>query len=263
VPSSALSGVLTVFGGAPDGSDARFVFNRAAGRPEAHEEQYQFSSPVRLGTRNVALRLFAGPDGTGGVVGRADAQVTINADGSGIGDIGVEGTVRSVEVTPGQTIPWDGRAELQVTVRDAEGNLFAVSPASARFEVVSGQSRMRIDPDQVAAGVIPGPARVVAAVDGVVSDPNGGAVYVTSNAVVKVTPKIVDPVAPGAAVKFSAVVENVADQTVSWSIREGGAGGTIFVDGNYIAPQTPGTYHVIVTSVFDFAKTDEATIVVR
>lgn len=54
-----------------------------------------------------------------------------------------------------------------------------------------------------------------------------------------------------------------ADQHVSWKLQEGAAAGTITPDGHYVAPSTPGAFHLIATSVFnpDVSSTAPITIV--
>ncbi len=67
----------------------------------------------------------------------------------------------------------------------------------------------------------------------VVSAPPGGLV---------VTPQVAQ-IGQGGTVQFS------ANTQVTWSIVEGGAGGTIDANGLYTAPVNPGTYHVTATTV--------------
>ena len=49
---------------------------------------------------------------------------------------------------------------------------------------------------------------------------------------------------------------------VSWSVQEGAAGGTINGAGTYTAPSSPGTFHVIATSVADNTEFASATVTV-
>jgi GH18 family chitinase len=64
----------------------------------------------------------------------------------------------------------------------------------------------------------------------------------------------------GGSIQFTATVAG-ADPRVSWAVREAPAGGSV-ADGWYVAPNTAGTYHVIVTSVADPTKSAEATVTV-
>jgi hypothetical protein len=73
---------------------------------------------------------------------------------------------------------------------------------------------------------------------------------------VSVTPDTL-ALGPGANVLFSASVS-----PVTWSVREGAAGGTIDARGRYRAPSAPGTYHVIATSVADRTRSASAAATV-
>ncbi len=59
-------------------------------------------------------------------------------------------------------------------------------------------------------------------------------------------------------VTFTATVTGTPNTTVSWSVQEGAAGGTITSGGVYTAPSSAGTYHVVATSVA--APTSSATV---
>src|SRR5207253_1009138 len=50
------------------------------------------------------------------------------------------------------------------------------------------------------------------------------------------------------------------DASVIWSIQEGTSGGTIDASGFYAAPQTSGSYHVVVTSHADPSKSAMAAV---
>src|SRR5262249_13194886 len=49
---------------------------------------------------------------------------------------------------------------------------------------------------------------------------------------------------------------------VTWSVKEGASGGTVDAAGNYTAPASGGTVHVVATSVADPTKTATATVTV-
>lgn len=61
---------------------------------------------------------------------------------------------------------------------------------------------------------------------------------------------------------FTATVTGNANTSVTWSVTEGAAGGSITTGGVYTAPATPGTYHVVATSVADATKSAMATVTV-
>ncbi len=60
---------------------------------------------------------------------------------------------------------------------------------------------------------------------------------------------------------FTATVIHNNNTAVTWSVKEA-AGGTIDANGNYVAPNAAGTYHVVATSVVDTTKFATAAITV-
>ncbi len=81
--------------------------------------------------------------------------------------------------------------------------------------------------------------------------------------------------APGHAVDFAATVSGTDDVEVDWSVQEGDAGGRVVPRGAkasggkvsalavYIAPDSPGTYHLVATSRADSEKSAQAEITVK
>src|SRR5512137_2948703 len=78
--------------------------------------------------------------------------------------------------------------------------------------------------------------------------------------VVSVAPEMA-AVEPGKTQVFAATVTGVANQAVSWSVREAG-GGTITAAGLYTAPAALGTYHVVATSHVDRTSQGVAAVYV-
>jgi len=68
-------------------------------------------------------------------------------------------------------------------------------------------------------------------------------------------------VAAGGTQVFTASVTGTANTTVTWSVQEGAAGGSIAA-GTYAAPAGAGTFHVVATSVADPTKSGSAAITV-
>ena len=66
---------------------------------------------------------------------------------------------------------------------------------------------------------------------------------------------------PGDVVKFDAIVTGTANASVAWSVQEAG-GGAIDATGRYVAPPTPGTYHVLARAVADLTVSSLSTILV-
>jgi hypothetical protein len=78
---------------------------------------------------------------------------------------------------------------------------------------------------------------------------------------VKVTPHATT-IAPGQGVAFAATVLGSTDQSVTWTIQEGAAGGSVTAAGQYTAPSMEGNYHLKATSHADPTKSDVAAIMV-
>ncbi len=68
--------------------------------------------------------------------------------------------------------------------------------------------------------------------------------------------------APGASWQFQAVVTNASLAGVTWSVAEGGAGGTIDQRGLYTAPKTSGSDTVIATSVAAAGVSGSASVTI-
>ena len=60
-----------------------------------------------------------------------------------------------------------------------------------------------------------------------------------------------DDLMEGSPFGFTATVSGDPSNSVTWSIQEGLLGGLVTTGGIYTAPATPGTYHVVATSVLD------------
>jgi hypothetical protein len=67
----------------------------------------------------------------------------------------------------------------------------------------------------------------------------------------------------GSGVTFTATINGGSSQGVTWTVQEGAAGGTISSSGAYAAPNTPGTFHVVATSIADQTISGTATVVVQ
>jgi hypothetical protein len=78
---------------------------------------------------------------------------------------------------------------------------------------------------------------------------------------VTVTPSVAT-VPQGGSQSFSATVKGTSNTAVTWTVQEGAAGGSVTDAGLYAAITTPGTYHVVATSLADATKRDTATVTV-
>ena len=165
----------------------------------------------------------------------------------------------------------------------SNGSVLAVAPSSAE-----------VGPGDSVKLTLPVPSSPAAAVTWSVEEPGGGtvdadgdytaplvegtyhvlatyqdreaepaAIHVTAQPTTGVA---IDPKAAalltGGSLTFSAAVAPASGSTVSWSVEEGPAGGTITASGGYTAPGTPGTYHVVVQSAEAPSVSAVATVIV-
>lgn len=79
--------------------------------------------------------------------------------------------------------------------------------------------------------------------------------------VVRITPQS-ETVGPEGTRQFAAYVETEKDQSVTWSVQEGSAGGNVSADGLYTAPAAQGVYHLIATSIADKTISGTAAVTV-
>ena len=112
--------------------------------------------------------------------------MTIASDGTGIGDIAIEGTIASVAITTGQIVTVGTPAKLAFTCRDASGALVTVTPDSAVFSVVDGFPHLEFA-NGMATGLVPGTATVKATVDSATSP--AASVRIDSQTSLYITPE--------------------------------------------------------------------------
>jgi hypothetical protein len=94
------------------------------------------------------------------------------------------------------------------------------------------------------------------------------------NVTISISPANAD-IITGQAQDFSATVTGDGNTDVTWSVEEGSSGGkvvnrgaqaqggTVAVTGVYVAPDMPGTYHVVATSKADPSKSATAEVLVN
>ena len=82
----------------------------------------------------------------------------------------------------------------------------------------------------------------------------------TSSAVSLAVSPAVANVTVGKTISFGIKQTGLSNKAVTWSIQEGASGGSISSYGEYTAPSTLGTYHVVATSVADATVTASATV---
>ncbi|QDE95503.1 glycosyl hydrolase family 18 protein [Myxococcus xanthus] len=181
---------------------------------------------VRLGTATLSA-----PSGLKAVASATDVSLTWNSVSGATGYHVYRATSQTGTYTKRTTTPLTNTTYRDTSVTAGATYWYAVSAVSA------GGEGLRSTP--VSATVKPPQPQVA----------------------ISVTPTSAS-LAPGASRTFSATVTGSTNTAVTWSIQQGSAGGTITHSGQYTAPRTTGTYHVIATSQADTTKKATATVTV-
>jgi hypothetical protein len=256
-PSSALSATIILKNANPAGGDFTYTINRDP-NPAAYTRSYTSPRQALTGTRELQVRFYSQPDGSGSVVGSIDATITLGADGNGIGSFTTSNTIASVVVDPNQVVGLGQTKDLTFSARDSSNALVAVTPGSATFTVTSGGGFLNINSTQQAVGVAIGTAMVKVKVDGKTSDPQSVAVnYVPT---IKITPSA-SSIQINGSLAVATTITSAPTSDMIFSVQEGADGGT-FTGGRYIAPGTPGTYHLVAVSRYDTSISAVAAITV-
>jgi hypothetical protein len=93
------------------------------------------------------------------------------------------------------------------------------------------------------------------------STKSGSAIITVPPVAISISPTM-DTLGPAGKRTFVAAVTGTSNTAATWSIEEGAAGGAVDANGNYIAPATQGTFHVVAISVADPAKGTSAAVTV-
>jgi probable HAF family extracellular repeat protein len=173
-PSSALSATVTLTMADPTGADFTWTLDRDT-NPAAYTANYVSAARAKVGAAPLRIGFYAQADGKGALVGEGQANVTIQADGSGIGPVTTINTVASVEVAADQSLLVGQKKDLVFTAKDAKGAMVAVTPGSAFLTVKTGGDLLRVTGGQL-EGVSAGLATVTATVDGRASAETGLAI---------------------------------------------------------------------------------------
>jgi len=206
----------------------------------------RYTAPASAGTFHVVATSVADPSKS------ARATVTVQAPPA---QISVSISPTSTSLTTGQSTTFTATVS---NVPAGQSTAVTWSVQESGGGTVSSSGRY----------TAPGSAGTFHVVATSVADPSKSAratVTVSQAAVISVS------VAPasvatltGGVVTFTATVSGTTggqSTAVSWSVQESG-GGTVDSSGRYTAPGTPGTFHVVATSVADPSKSGQATLTI-
>ena len=177
------------------------------------------------------------------------AKVTGGGERQGIG---VALVPPSAEVVPGGAVAFDAvvtgttNTSVRWSVQEASGGTI---DASGLYTAPSSPATYHVVATSVADPSVTGIAPVT-----VTATPSIGVAVLPRTGYVQ----------SGGTFRFTATVTGTTagqSTAVTWSVQEAG-GGTIDASGLYTAPPTPGSYHVVATSVADASKSDTAAVTV-
>ena len=158
-------------------------------------------------------------------------------------------------------------APKSVTVKAGDSATFTASVEGTRDPKILWSVEGEASGTITSTGVYTAPAQagsytVVAtnALDGTKKDT--ASVTVTPAVVVTITPAS-PTVGTAGSIAFTAQVTGASDTSVTWSLKEGDAAGTLTAAGVYTAPGTPGTFTVVATSVADPSRSASTQVKVE
>jgi hypothetical protein len=142
----------------------------------AHTETYVSPAKIQAGPYTLTGTFYSQANEAGIAVATVSVPLSVAADGSlqnpngtALGQVAFAGVVKTVVVTPNQTVSQGSQLQLVATAYDASSNALALTPGSFTFQVTTGPQYLSVTSDGIATGVGPGQGSVEATVDGVSS----------------------------------------------------------------------------------------------
>jgi RHS repeat-associated protein len=210
----------------------------------ASEQATQWSTTVPGATISNGLLQVPANAAAGTYTVQAETVGAPNATGIATVTIASTIPVTGVVVSPARSVIDSGQQEPFTAV--VEGQNGEPHPNQAVTWSISGPASAAIAANGLfTAPAVPGVYIVTAT--SVADATQSGAATVTVGEDLMILPSSAS-LAPGASQTFAAQVSGVTTPAVTWSVEEGAAGGSISPAGVYIAPATPGVYHVIALS---------------
>ncbi|MGC4046255.1 MAG: Ig-like domain-containing protein [Armatimonas sp.] len=244
-------------------SNNTVVATQTATRPAGATTSTLAFDEIPAGSLAVEAVAYPNPDGTGNAQARASTTVTIIEGQITPVNLTMASTISSLAITPSDPIVAIGNTiNLGAVAADSSGSSVLISASTISWSS-SNNAIATVSSNGVVTAVAAGTATITA------TDRESGKTATTTIRVVTADEVFVS-VSPSSASlsvlaqqAFTATVTNAVVQNVTWSITEGAAGGTITAAGVYTAPSTPGTYHIVATSVAYPTKSSTATVLVQ
>lgn len=239
------------------------VATQTVARPASSAASTLSFASLPPGSLSVVATAYPNADGTGTAQANAATTVTIVAGQIVPVGLTMASTINSLAISPSDaSVVIGSTTNLGVVASDTNGSSVLVATSAISWSS-SDSAIATVASGGLVTGVATGTATIMA------TDTESGKTATTTIRVV--TPEevwvTISPTATTLSVlgqqAFTANVNNSAVQSVTWSITEGSAGGTITSGGIYTAPSAPGTYHVVATSAAYPTKSATATVTVQ
>jgi len=241
--SSSLSAVVVFPKAGSKGSDVSITVDRNTANFAAYTGTYPLPQKVLTkAVKSLSATFYSDADGQGTVVGSATAVASLNGSNIQFSQIVVSGTIKHVTAIASSIQLGAGPTQLTFSATDASGNVVAVTPGSATWSLVSGNSALTLTPAGMATPVQTGQAQVAVTVDGIVSAP--ATITVGAGSVSNATFQITWPARSGASLTHN--LSSALSVLVNFKAGKVGGGDlTVPVDrdSNQIAAYT-ATYSI-------------------
>ena len=253
LPAAAKSLLFTVSSG------SQVIASVLAPRPSTTNTSAVVFNSLQPGIVTVTVNAYPNADGTGVIQAVGGITVAVIAGQTTRANVDLVSTVDHLDLNPSPVVTLRNRTvQLVVSPRNAANALVLVAPSSLTWTSAAANIAT-VDTNGLVTGVALGDTtvRVVDTESGHIAE---ATVHVVPPVVVN-PPQVTIPL--GDIVQFTASVTQLASTNVTWSIEEQGNAGSIDSTGKYTAPQVPGTFHVVATSVSDPSLSGRATVIVQ
>jgi acyl-coenzyme A thioesterase PaaI-like protein len=206
-----------------------------------------YAAPGSPGTFHVVAASVADPSkkATATIAVTADQGVTVavspsNASTQARGSLSFKATVTGIKSGQSSNVTWSVQEGASGGSVDTSGNYTAPAGAATAHVVATSVA----DASKTATATV--------------------SVTAAPTIAVSIAPTTASVLAAGVTTFSATVTGASAGQSadVTWSVQEGASGGGVDASGRYTAPGTPGTFHVVATSVADTSKSATAAITV-
>jgi streptogramin lyase len=233
------------------------VASQVLSRPANGAQSTATFDNLKVGSLTLTAAAYPNADGTGVAQAQGGTTVAIQSGQTANVTLTMDSTINHIEVTPpSPTVQVGQTVSFLATATDASGGVVLTAPSKLQWASQT-PAVATIDGAGVATAVSLGSSLIT--VTDTESGKGGSVTLTVAPGPVAISPATISMYVNGQ-IGFVATVTGLGNPDVTWSVQEGAAGGSVDSAGYYIAPSTPGTYHVVATSQADPTKSATATV---